>query len=183
MSSRDASRISAAAEELVKAACMDADISSQQKLTSELASLKDTLKGRLDKVSTQLDTSQQKLSSELASLKTQLDTLNANIQRQTKVQSLQWAIQNASIESFQYRSKHGPEDSANLVQGILLSFRQDRGHYLPMDAYISDYGHCTEESKKKFQDSLVAQIYTLTGVKPVIKIGSNDKDLAIYYSS
>jgi hypothetical protein len=113
-----------------------------------------------------------------------------------KLQTLEFAIANAAINSFEYyqlvdNTDDGDDDEGNttitgqllfcnsqaLVMGILLSFRQGKGHLLPLNAYLQSP---TNDGKTAFRNAVLDQIATLIGHPP--RCQWEDGKLILYYS-
>lgn len=165
--------LSEAAEELIKAATLVVETSSQRK---DLSSIKESLDAKINTVN-----------QNLCQLKDQVTNVNASIERQTKMQSLEWAIQNLGLlegHSFRYyihSNIYGTTEGSikNDAKCILLSFRQGQGQYIN-DGDTAKH-QPSEKTKSEFRDNLVHCIYTLTGVMPRLKVDDDGK-YAIYYS-
>jgi hypothetical protein len=195
---KDMSKLTLAAEELIKAASTHVE-------SSSLAIGKETVEGlkRLSVNSTSIEKSVESLKQSqeskmntliqsIAELKKEMTDLNANVVRQTKHQTLEWAISNAGMDSFKYYKKdnrstyHGGSDvaSTELVRSVLMWFRQGMGAYIENNSltpYLSnDTKEKDEEGEKKFRDALSTQIHNLTGQKP--RIVMSDGRYVIYYS-
>jgi len=186
-------RLAAAAAELLKAAQMDVDSASQQLLSSNLASLKEsfdlnlnTLNQLITGLKRELDAKINTVNQNIASLKEELTKLNASITSQTKLQRLEWAIQNADIGTFGYNlyenksSYPTRKNSKDLVRQILLWFRRDRGYFFGDgsigDLNLGNYYNYVQEKERvdaenermraDFRNALVEQIHALVGQKP-----------------
>jgi hypothetical protein len=197
---KDMSKLTLAAEELIKAASTHVE-------STSLAIGKETVEGlkQLSVNSTSIEKSVEslKLSQEskmntliqsIAELKKEMTKLNANVVLQTKHQMLEWAISNAEVGSFKYYEKDDCNDgyhynrsqvaSAELVRLVLMNFRNGSGRYIDKLGLTSTSYRCgnekNEESEKQFRDALSTQIHNLTGQKPRFAI--TDGRYAIYYS-
>ena len=102
-------RLSAAAEELVKAACLD------QKMASDSASWKEMVnavnassestkdvKKQVCALKESVDAKLNTLNQNMNDIKVELVKLNKNTLSQKKSRALQWAIQNAELTAFDY---------------------------------------------------------------------------------
>ena len=147
--------LSEAAQELIKATTLVGEASSQK----DLPSMKEFLDAKINMVN-----------ENISQFKDQITNVNASIERQTKVQSLEWAIMNLDQfrgHSFEYHVFGcGTHEIKHDAERILLSFRQGRGCYIE-DGYMEHpSGEPLEKRKSMYRDKVVNYIYTLTGVKP-----------------
>lgn len=185
--SKDSSNLTAAANELVKAACAHVEITSlsmvkdtldeMKSLTTKVEALKVTFEAKIDT-----------LNKSNTELKDEMVKLRQESAAQLKEQRLQWALDNASLNSFQYYSdgKGNQYESKYLVTSILLSFR--RGTAYRIDTYglsvdqVYKNGTYVYEAKQKkeFCDKLEAQLYDLIGTKP--RIEQDNEKYMIWYS-
>lgn len=191
-------RISAAAEELVRAAGIEVDsssphhrASSQKLLATNLASLKESFDSKLDSISEIVDSSNKKFDAKIdvvnkniADLKEvveeKIESLNETLQEHQKIQTLQWAIENTEYGSFDYYTeKRGEKKSSkDLVKTILFRFRRGCGCYI-------EYGRTKESepsTEKDFRDKLFNQVLQLTGVRPRLEKKEKDGRYCIYFS-
>lgn len=113
-----------------------------------------------------------------------------------RLQSLQWAVSNAEVNSFNYTRGNDDDDeedddayvsyspsevdSTALVQAILLRFIAGRGYVLPKNAKAGRHD-TNGERKQEFRSRLSWQIECLTGVKPRFE-EDDDGDLIIFHS-
>jgi hypothetical protein len=196
---KDMSKLTMAAEELIKAASTHVE-------SSSLTIGKETVEGlkRLSVNSTSIEKSVESLKlshdskmntliQSIAELKKEMVQLNANVVLQTaqavlqtKHQVLEWAISNVELNAFKYYKKGGYQSlelSASLVREVLMFFRQGLGCYIENNSltpYNSYDKERNEEGEKKFRDALSTQIHSLTGQKP--RIAMTDGRYTIYYS-
>lgn len=191
--------LSEAAEELIRAATLVVETSSQRKDLSSLDAKINTvnqnicqLKDQVTNVNASIEHQTKMLESQTKMLESQTNMLERQtnlLERQAKMQSLEWAIQNLVLfegNSFRYfvQSTSGYRDvseSRNDVKDILVTFRQGLGRYINDGDMAAYQGQSSEKTKSEFRDKLVNYIYTLTGVKPRLKLEGNGK-YAIYYS-
>jgi CO dehydrogenase/acetyl-CoA synthase alpha subunit len=197
---KDMSKLTLAAEELIKAASTHVE-------STSLAIGKETVEGlkQLSVNSTSIEKSVEALKllqeskmntliQSIAELKKEMTELNANVVLQTKHQTLEWAISNAEMGSFKYYEKadnyncyhcnRSQVASAELVRLVLMIFRNGSGRYIDKlglthtsSGGVNDQN---KESEKNFRDALSTQIHNLTGQKPRFAI--TDGRYAIYYS-
>jgi hypothetical protein len=181
---KDMSKLTMAAEELIKAASTHVE-------SSSLTIGKETVEGlkQLSVNTTSIEKSVEalKLSQEskmntliqsIAELKKEMTELNANVVLQTaqavlqtKHQMLEWAISNAGMGSFEYHDHGSLRHSTGLVRAALMNFRNGSDHYIDI---------FTEEREKHYRDALSTQIHNLTGQKPQIVM--SDGRYVIKYS-
>ncbi len=118
------------------------------------------------------------LKKDVADLTEMVASQSGNHEDLFKKQTLEWAISNAHLGSFQYYVQpniftwYG--DSKEVAKLILLSFRQGNGHD------ITRYRMNTASGPKEFRNAISVQIHLLTGVKP--RIAMEGKSCIIYYS-
>jgi hypothetical protein len=179
--------VSEAAEALVRAACLDLkvqnDAASSAKVVAAIASLGTKIDATAKATKEMKASTDDKLNSvtqHLGDVKSSLDALKSSVDAASAMRSLEFAFDHADIGSFQYHADQTFILSKDLVKNMLLSFRQDRGHYLPKNARLVSYTS-SSNSQTEFENKLIAQIYNLTGVKPCI-VDSSDGRRIIYYS-
>ena len=155
---------------------------SQAKTLAEISAMKKSADGKLNKINQRLNNIDSKMAA-----------IQKDINHQTKLQALAFAIENSEIYSFQYYQYQDDNtegyavkaQSADLVRDVLLNFRRGYGYILPKGTMSSfPWGHTLEEQAKsntKFHAALVARIHTLTGTKPRVE-EEDDGSFVIYYS-
>jgi hypothetical protein len=194
VASKDTSKLTLAAEELIKAACCHVESTSLAFGQETVESLKKLLlsSSDIEKSVKSLDASVNSnlkvLNQSISDLKEVVVSLKSITALQAKDISLQWAISNAGLNCFKmYRkdpSSYNAVDSTELVREILFSFRTGRGRYINGFSMItySQYSNTSqqEEGEKQFRDKISQQIHELLGQKPRIDVV--DKSYAIYYS-
>lgn len=115
------------------------------------------------------------------------------LKESTRRQALQWAVDRAAVNSFEYEDReakrryndamenyHGhsfydpfPDpDSKDLVKAIILKFIGGQGYVLPNSATLNG-------SQEEFREELCDQIHCLTGVEPRVE-KDEDGDFVIY---
>ena len=166
----DDSKLSIAAEELIKAARSHAESTSH-------ALGKETVEG-LKKIEQSIQSLKEDLKAELSDLK---EEMVKAIAIQNKNQFLEWEISNAGSNPFQYFGKNVYKaESTPLVTMILLCFRRGNGFELNYEYYLSPI-HCkNEERQKEFREALIEQIHELTCQEPRIEL--KEQGFMIYYS-
>ena len=195
-------RLAAAAEELLKAAGVEASTELQKKLVADLVSFKKSVDAKLNTINQSLVASreraddkasslEQRIGDKASSLEQRIGKLEDKVAHQTKLQNLAFAIQNATVNEFEYidetnNSFGTRSQSSSLVRTILLSFRRGFGSYLPKgkleNVSSSSYDKSKwEESTKAFRNKVVNQIHGLTGRKPRLD-QDVDGSFVIYYS-
>jgi hypothetical protein len=154
--SKDSSRLVNAAEELIKAACIQTETASFAQLNTVNQSILN-------------------LKEEVVGLKNDLANLAKN-------EKLQWAITNAALNAFEYYEKdtYRKIESTSVVRSILFSFSQGVGHYITNRSMTHYNNAKMEEGEKQFRDALSKSIHQLLGQKPRIALA--DSGYAIYYS-
>jgi hypothetical protein len=161
------SGLSEAAEELIKAAPTVVKTSSQR---NDVSSLEESLDTKINAVNQNVC------------------NLKDSIERQTKMQSLEWAIQNMDLfESYSFQYYVRPLGSGDTKQSkydakhILLSFRQGYSCYID-DGDMAEYHHdSSEKTQSEFRDRLVNHIFALTGVEPRLE-RKDDARYIMFYS-
>lgn len=183
--------LSEAAEELIKAAHRVVETSSQGK---DLSSFKESLDAKINTVNQKncqlkdqvaiinanIERQGKDVSSMKVSLDAKLNTLNENIHQQTKMQSLEWTINNLELfecHPFQYSDV---SLCFHHVKKMLLCFRQGRGYNIS-DGGIARSLMSSGKTESEFRDTLVNYVYMLTGVMPRLQLEDNGK-YVIYYS-
>jgi hypothetical protein len=179
-----------------------------EKLSSDSAALKesidlkfDTTNQKLESIDLKFDTTNQKLDEANTNILTMIKTLNDTIQEQHKLQRIGFAIENVHHGSFNYRlyredDYHGYSlhdeviKSSDLARDILFAFRKGGSMNLPRGAVFaptvcnSDVRYEADKGEQAFRDSIVDQIFSLTGTKPRVNKegGFGGRYDAIYYS-
>jgi len=192
--------LSEAAAELVRAAEMEVNVATQKKLSSSLEALKQSFDTKLNAIqqvvkqsSTNSDDKMNTVNQNIVNLTGKINTVNQNIvdlnetmKHNQKMQTLEWALQNAEIGSFSYYepNSYSDKNSADLLRKVLLWFRRGEGCYigdstLQQSRYLNEQQK--EESREKFRKELAAQIYSLTGINPRLQ-KETDGGYAIYDS-
>jgi hypothetical protein len=112
-----------------------------------------------------------------------------------KMQTLEWAIANSNLNSFEYVDKeeatsNGEEftvrvKSTALVLKVFLAFRKGSGYCITDRAVLSKntnfyYTYPGEVGEQLFRKALSSQIHELIGREP--RIGIENSSYAIYYS-
>jgi hypothetical protein len=184
------SSLEAAAEQLVMAAQQTFDASIIKQNGKMLAVLEDIRRHSQSSADQKqpspadLKTSTETIVAAINASKT--ETLAA-IEQLGRVQSLQWAMANASLGQFTcYKvantsyGSHSQTMSVDIVKRLLGAFMRGMGAYVETH-YLetAGYGRHVEDQSEKFLDALVEQIHVLTGQKPrVVKEGGKT---AMYY--
>ena len=110
------------------------------------------------------------LQASVVALETQLKTQGAEAKQAALVQSLQWALCNATIGEFEYYDADygGSKRSGQLVKNALNLFMRGKGMLVGNGSTLSHSyrGSCTEEERQAFRDKLSEHIHGLTGMKP-----------------
>jgi len=191
------SKLQNAAEELVRAACLDLQSSFDTKSLEDLKAAITTNHGKLDQLIKSMNMLKEVESESLEEVraanekmekihKAIIDTnalLLTTLSQQTRNQNIAWAISNVDIvkNDFQYYADGGyRQDSKQVALEILWNFRKGYGYFLP-NGYIQHSYHHSEEAAKTFRDNVVSCIHKLTGVKPRLEQGKDGR-YAIYYS-
>ena len=194
--SKDLSKMAMAAEELIKAASSHVEAANLSIGKESLDCLKEltigsssieksieSMKTSMDSKINTLDQSISNLTEEVSELKEEVSELKEELALQSKNQKLEWAFSNAGYKSFKYYYKNNSQqiDSKNLVQGILISFRQGKGNYTCDHSMTPYFGNQkVEKGEKQFRDALSDQINDLIGHMPRITL--EDNGYVIYYS-
>jgi len=156
-------RLSAAAEELIKAASVEVDSLTQQQLSSNLESLKNSF----------------------TDLKNEISILKNTTIEHDKNRTLEWAYTNAdSVNFMHYINGRGSSehDSSWTIKEIIFSFRTGAGRYFNTnDYYCKRYEAISDENKKAFRDKISHTIHQLTGKKPRLTKDDTNGNFAIYY--
>jgi len=174
------SRLTAAAEELVKAAYLDVKVeayaeaqketvSTIRDVETELKSLRGSNDSKFDAIHTLLAgliLKVDQLASNVQSINNTLSTVNEN-------SKLEWAIDHAEYGSFAYYDNNTRRraESSTITKQVLFAFRQGFGYYLPEKVSLTDnyYSVTSEKDRTEFETKLVNAIFDLTAKKPVIK--------------
>ena len=184
--------LSEAAAELVRAAEMEVDGATQRKLVTSLEALKESFDAKLNTIQQVVKQASSNSDDKIDTVNQNIDKLNETMKNDRKMQSLEWAIQNADVNCFDYyvpnanSCYHTKTTSTVLIRNTLLWFRRGRGYYLD-DGNIHDQDPAylreqqKDEAKEKFRTKFVAQIYALTGVEPRLE-KQTDGRYIIYYS-
>uniref|UniRef100_A0A7S4JPE0 Uncharacterized protein n=1 Tax=Odontella aurita TaxID=265563 RepID=A0A7S4JPE0_9STRA len=189
-------RLATAAEELVKAACVEVETTSLaigrdsleelKNIAFNSASLKNDFDDKIDTVNQNLAA----LKNEVGEVKSEVARLRSDIGNLNKMQRLEWAYSNIGmIESFKYGETHRGQmhnNSVDLCRNILVSFRTGRGHYLPKDAAVNKvatdyYLAVSDETKILFRSKICEQLRALTGTMPRLA-PQDDGRYIIYFS-
>jgi len=141
-----------------------------------LQSLKSSVDNRIDNLSRQFE-----------DLSDEMSSFGAEIDKQTKMRSIEWAIDNVTKYGiFQYRhTRVNPNvlyESPDFVRTVLIWFRKGKGTFIDNDIYISDtrWENPSEVEKEGFRDKLSGSILMLTGQKP--RLVRKDGKYTIHYS-
>jgi len=182
--------LSEAAAELVRAAEMEVDGATQRKLVTSLEALKESFDAKLNTIQQVVKQASSNSDDKINTVNQNIDKLNETMKNDRKIQSLEWAIQNADVNCFDYyvpnanSRSHTQIASTGLIRAALLWFRRGLSCYLD-DGSNQDPAYLREqqkdEAKEKFRTKFVAQIYALTGVEPRLK-KQTDGRYIIYYS-
>mmetsp|Transcript_21474 Transcript_21474/g.44176 ORF Transcript_21474/g.44176 Transcript_21474/m.44176 type:complete len:196 (-) Transcript_21474:3431-4018(-) len=195
MAEDPSSKLAAAAQELLQAAGVEVSSDAQKKISADLVSFKESADAKLNTVNQSIITSRthaddkiNTIDQRLSSLEQKVVLQTQEITKQTKLQNLSFALQNAKLNSFEYHvhahNSYCRKDSSDLAQDIIFSFRQGYGHFLPNGCLNDCYGYDKaewEKDKKDFREKLVNQIHGLTGTKPRVE-KKEDARFVIYYS-
>lgn len=191
-------RLTAAASELLEAAGIEVSSGRQQKISTDIVSFKESVDAKLNTVNQTLVTSRTHIDDKLNSinqhvvnLEERMASLEKQVTTQSKMQSLEFAMDHTKLDSFQFylESKDSyayvqTQQSCDFVTNILMSFRRNFGYYLPggtMTQIRRDDQERWEKSNEEFRNKLITQIHTLTGTKPRV-VKEADGRHAIYYS-
>ncbi len=185
---KDISKLTQAAEELIKAASSHVETTSLALSRDAVQELKKILltstsqESKLENVTSKLS----ELSTQITTMNTQIITINQSIKRQTKRQSIDWAYANAEIGSFDYRDKtNGYKKSTELVRSILIFFRKGQGMYVDGNSkHTTTYipGYTTDKGDfegVEFRAAIANQLEDLLGTKP--RVVSYDGKWTIFY--
>lgn len=188
----DISKLTLAAEELVKAVLSHVEttpIDLSQDTIKELKELvpvsPSSLETKLDAVNSKLSNLENQLSEISTLMKQCLENVNKNSVRQMKYQSFDSAFANADFGSFRYflveGDYQGYVDSSFLVKRIVSSFRMDCGYNITRCEALGLPGKDTtvEDMKAQFRVEIVEQLYKLLGTKP--RLASEEEECVIYY--
>jgi len=192
------SKLTIAAEELIKAACSEVEdtslaigketVESLEKLLIGSSSIENSLGSLKSSMDSKLNTLNQSILNLKEAVVAAIGLQVAAIGLQSKDQKLQWAISNAGMNAFMFYQKHESHyyrqdttNSTDLVKTILLSFRKGCGLNITNRSKKQWVGNNHgEEGEKKFRDALSNQLHELLGHKPRISLENNV--YAIYYS-
>jgi len=193
--------LSEAAAELVRAAEMEVDVATQRQLIERLEELKESVDTKLDSIqqvveqsSTNSTDSINTVNQNIVHLSDKIDLLNETMKNNQKMQSLEWAFQNAEYGSFDYFvpagngvvNSYSKRSSTTLVRNALMSFRKGVGRYID-DGLVADRDPSNRDEQRKeafreqFRKKIVAQVYALTGVEPLLQ-KETDVSYTIHYS-
>lgn len=202
-----AEKLSLAAEELVKAACVHVENSSIQlglrgveelkKMSKGLSNLNVNSASIKESFDTQINTYNKDISdmkNDITDIKQSMTKLNDNIVYQNKIHAIEWGLNNLTtespLESFKYKDSSGVKDSTTFARNALVAFRAggEHGVYLPIEARLWDhekyYSLGKQEQEKlsrEVYDKLTYQIEVLIGTRPRIGEASDGKS-AIFYA-
>ena len=191
---KDMSKLTQAAEELIKAASSHVETTSLALSRDAVQELKQILQTSTSQESTlkSLEESISSLEKKLSEMRThilsmnkEIMTINQSIKLQTKRQSLDWASTNADISSFQYCSScnigysQRYKKSTELVRSILTFFRKGTGTYIDGYSKITALGGEKDSEGVEFRAAIANQLEDLLGTKP--RVVSHDGKWAIYY--
>mmetsp|Transcript_12791 Transcript_12791/g.32396 ORF Transcript_12791/g.32396 Transcript_12791/m.32396 type:complete len:201 (-) Transcript_12791:328-930(-) len=177
-------RLQEAAQELVKAACMDVKTGidtaalneSIMKLKTGSSSLESLEQKHLE-LNQEVKALKQEMSQEFKKVREEIEKVNANIVSANRRQIMAAAIQNCDLNAFRYKG-HDKETgimSTGLIRQVLFSFQAGRGHVFPDDAtMLSAYDLSMNpdkmnESRELVRNAAASQIHELTGVFPTVK--------------
>ena len=193
---KDISKLTQAAEELIKAASSHVETTSLalsrdavqelKKILQTSTSQESTLESLKESISS-LEKNVSEMRTHISTMNKEIISINQNIKLQTMRQSLDWAYANADIGSFEYcdsstNSYHSSSKmSTELVRTILTLFRKGNGKYIDgyskVPAYY--YGAAKDPEGVEFRDAIANQLEDLLGTKP--RVVSQDGKWAIYY--
>lgn len=129
------------------------------------------------------------LLTEVKRLRASIDQLKKQQEGLLKLQrtaNLQWAMANASIGAFEYHddpNKYESVSSSTLVSGILGTFLQSKGRFLPdgrLKAASRRYNAFTAEEVTDFHKAIADHIFRLTGSEPSLRL--TEGKMAIFAS-
>lgn len=187
-------RLSKAAEDLVRAACLDLKVKSDSEATkqtvqaiNEVSAKTQLVADNVDGLKVSVDHGLNTVNQNLLDLKNDIKKLDDSIEKSNKRRALEFPLNNTDYGSFSYhyRSQNGYRQSGSsrdLVKTILFCFRRGLGYYLPNEATLASDGYRSvdETEMKAFRDALLKQVEDLTGTKPRIVLDNNR--YIIYYS-
>jgi RNA polymerase-binding transcription factor DksA len=187
--------LSEAAAALVKAAQLDVASTAQNKqLEASLEALKNSFDSKINSIQQVIQNSEKNFNDKINTLnQSVVNIINENVKEVKneiailrKMQSLEWAIQNVAVGSFQYYSESGhPINSSTIVLPVLCSFRTGLGHYMENGQMYHYFNRSQlserKESQAAFRTKFATYIHTLTGVKPRLVLEADGR-YTIFYS-
>jgi cell division GTPase FtsZ len=191
----DASKLSLAAEELIKAASSHVESASLEignitiqelknvamsssNMEQRLQDLKESIDSKINTMNQQLLACSQNLSSMESNFTASMTLMNQSVAQLTKNQTICWAIEHAEVNQFEFLNSGGIAKSGQFVKETLLYFRTGVGRYIPTDYFI----RYASDGEKAFRDALSKQIHELLGQKPRIALKEGTEQYCNYYS-
>ena len=172
------SKLTSAAEELIKAASAHVETTSiaigqeTVEVLKKISHGSTSIESKLNTLNQNVSSLETKTHGKLAEISTQmilyLDKVNQSIFLQMKHQRLDWAFANADYGSFDFvdRSENycNYKPSTVIVKAITSMFRKDSGRYITnLAKYRTDAG---KDEKAEFRAAIVEQLFALLGTKP-----------------
>ena len=189
---KDVSKLTLAAEELIKAASAHVETTSialSQETVQELKKISQassSLGSKLDALNQKLSLLEKstdvKFSEICAQTILHLDMMSKSVALLMKHQRIDWAIANASIGTFNCLDRSDgyqrQSSSTEIIKMILSTFRMNCGHVITKYE-TNDGGYSIKDGKAEFRAAIVKQLYNLLGTQP--RLVSNDEQCVIYY--
>ena len=196
-------RLSAAAEELIRAASLESNAVGAEKTVQAIQNLRNDIKKAVaafkESTDSKINTTNQNIETlkrKYSEMEDKLTKLSDNAIESNKMQRLEWAIANIDTVYHQnhdlkyaHVSRHSCHRCNDLLRDVLLCFRKNRGYNLGDYTDSSSYSYydtaeVKQEKQKKFRDEFAILIHELTGSKPRIEARKKDgkENIVIWYS-
>ena len=178
MISNQIDKMREAADQLVKVALDEATItkpiiSLREGLDSGFKSQNNVLVSIMEEVA-----NMKSIVQSFETLKSGVGDLKAQLILLSKQRSVEWALSNCSLNSFDYYTKDGQTcKSSEIARLCLLAFRIEFGRYIN-DGFMDRYNK-NDETQKQFREKLQEQLHELLGKKP--RIAKAEHGWCVYY--
>lgn len=173
-----------AAEALIEAVSLEADATTQKRLTASLDSLKSSFDDNLNRVAQKMQSSSENfdskintltqhavnMRSDIGALRSDIGALTKLLEDEWKQKTLERALVLADLNSFTYYEGINTKTSTELVKKVIGWFMLDQGFNLPKTPWLD----------KAFVDKFALQIKALIKREPRL-VKKTDGSYAIFY--